>query len=87
MPMERVGRAVERSETKGFMKIIVDAEQQARSWAPRCSASVATRSSTALLDLMYAKAPYTVDPAGDAHPPDRHGADPDGMFEDLQPLT
>ena len=28
MPMERVGRAIERSETKGFMKLLVDANSQ-----------------------------------------------------------
>ena len=45
-PMTRVGRANERGETQGFMKVLVDAETSASS-APRCSASRATRSSTA----------------------------------------
>jgi hypothetical protein len=57
---DRVGRAVEKGETQGFMKVVVDAETQRRSWAPPSSASAATRRSTALLDTMYAKAPYTV---------------------------
>jgi len=38
-PMTRVGRAVEKGETQGFMKLLVDAD---------------------LLDVMYAKAPYTM---------------------------
>ncbi len=33
---------------------------RSRSWARRSSASAATRSSTRILDVMYAKAPYTV---------------------------
>jgi pyruvate/2-oxoglutarate dehydrogenase complex dihydrolipoamide dehydrogenase (E3) component len=44
-PMTRVGRAVEKGETQGFMKIAVDAETNAI-WAPRSSALAATRSST-----------------------------------------
>jgi pyruvate/2-oxoglutarate dehydrogenase complex dihydrolipoamide dehydrogenase (E3) component len=46
MPMADVGRAYERSETQGFMKIIVDAESK-QILAPHCSASRATRSSRA----------------------------------------
>ena len=41
--MTQVGRAVEKGETQGFMKIVVDAETQARSWARRFWARAATR--------------------------------------------
>ena len=44
-PMTRVGRAVEKGETQGFMKIAVDAETGAI-LAPRSSARAATRSYT-----------------------------------------
>jgi pyruvate/2-oxoglutarate dehydrogenase complex dihydrolipoamide dehydrogenase (E3) component len=44
--MTRVGRAVEKGETQGFMKVVVDAETK-RSWAPPSSAPAATRRSTA----------------------------------------
>ena len=58
-PMTRVGRAVERSETQGFMKVLVDAETQeilgASLLGIGCDEIVHS-----LLDLMYAKAPYTV---------------------------
>ncbi len=58
-PMSRVGRAVERSETQGFMKVLVDAETKeilgASLLGIGCDEIVHS-----LLDLMYAKAPYTV---------------------------
>ncbi len=58
-PMTRVGRAVERSETQGFMKVLVDAETQqilgASLLGIGCDEIVHS-----LLDMMYAKAPYTV---------------------------
>ncbi len=44
-PMTRVGRAVEKGETQGFMKVVVDAETARRFSAPRSSVSGATRSS------------------------------------------
>jgi len=59
MPMERVGRAVEKGETQGFMKILVDAETKlilgASLLGVGCDEVIHT-----ILDLMYAKAPYTV---------------------------
>ncbi len=59
MPMERVGRAVEKGETQGFMKILVDAETKlivgASLLGVGCDEVI-----HAILDLMYAKAPYTV---------------------------
>ena len=58
-PMSRVGRAVERSETQGFMKVLVDAETKeilgASLLGIGCDEIVHS-----LLDMMYAKAPYTV---------------------------
>jgi pyruvate/2-oxoglutarate dehydrogenase complex dihydrolipoamide dehydrogenase (E3) component len=58
-PMSRVGRAVEKGESQGFMKIIVDAESKQILGA----AILGTGGDEAIhsvLDLMYAKAPYTV---------------------------
>jgi len=58
-PMTRVGRAVEKGETQGFMKIVVDAETREILGA----ALLGTGGDEAIhciLDVMYAKAPYTV---------------------------
>ncbi len=58
-PMTKVGRAVEKGETQGFMKIVVDAETHAILGA----ALLGTGGDEAIhciLDVMYAKAPYTV---------------------------
>jgi len=58
-PMTRVGRAVEKGETEGFMKVLVDAETKELLGASllgiECDEVVHS-----ILDLMYAKAPYTV---------------------------
>ena len=45
-PMTRVGRAVEKGETQGFMQVVVDADTT-RSWERPSSASAATRRFTA----------------------------------------
>ncbi len=58
-PMTKVGRAVEKGETQGFMKIMVDAETRLILGA----AILGTGGDEAIhsiLDVMYAKAPYTV---------------------------
>jgi len=58
-PMSRVSRAYEKGETQGFMKICVDAETKQILGA----AILGTGGDEvvhALLDIMYAKAPYTV---------------------------
>jgi pyruvate/2-oxoglutarate dehydrogenase complex dihydrolipoamide dehydrogenase (E3) component len=59
MPMSRVGRARERGETLGFMKVLVDAQTGrilgAALLGLNCDEVVHT-----LLDLMYADAPYGV---------------------------
>jgi pyruvate/2-oxoglutarate dehydrogenase complex dihydrolipoamide dehydrogenase (E3) component len=57
-PMTKVGRAVEKGETQGFMKVVVDAKTQAILGA----AILGTAGDEAvhgILDTMYAKAPYT----------------------------
>jgi pyruvate/2-oxoglutarate dehydrogenase complex dihydrolipoamide dehydrogenase (E3) component len=58
-PMERVGRAVEKGETQGFMKILVGAETKeilgAALLGIECDEIIHS-----LLDVMYTKAPYTV---------------------------
>ncbi len=59
MPMEDVGRAYERSETKGFMKIIVDAGTRQILGAALLGIE-GDEIVQGLLDLMYAKAPFTV---------------------------
>src|SRR5262249_27322473 len=59
MPMERVGRAVVRSETKGFMKILVDADDGGLLGAALLGIG-GDEIVHSLLDIMYAKAPWTV---------------------------
>ncbi|MFQ5955632.1 MAG: FAD-dependent oxidoreductase, partial [Kiloniellales bacterium] len=58
-PMTRVSRAVERDETQGFMKVLVDADSKrilgASLLGIGCDEVVHS-----LADVMYAKAPYTV---------------------------
>ncbi|MBP2300692.1 FAD-containing oxidoreductase [Azospirillum picis] len=57
-PMTRVGRAVEKGEAQGFMKIVVDADSQeilgAAILGPDGDEAIHS-----VLDMMYAKAPYT----------------------------
>jgi pyruvate/2-oxoglutarate dehydrogenase complex dihydrolipoamide dehydrogenase (E3) component len=59
LAMEDVSRAFEKSETEGFMKILVDAETKQILGASflGCSGDEAIH---CVLDTMYAKAPYTV---------------------------
>jgi pyruvate/2-oxoglutarate dehydrogenase complex dihydrolipoamide dehydrogenase (E3) component len=58
-PMTRVARAVEKGETQGFMKILVDAESKeilgTSLLGTGCDEVIHS-----ILDVMYAKAPYTV---------------------------
>jgi pyruvate/2-oxoglutarate dehydrogenase complex dihydrolipoamide dehydrogenase (E3) component len=58
-PMSRVGRAVEKGETQGFMKVLVDAQSKqilgASFLGTGCDEVV-----HGILDMMYAKAPYTM---------------------------
>jgi pyruvate/2-oxoglutarate dehydrogenase complex dihydrolipoamide dehydrogenase (E3) component len=57
-PMTRVGRAVEKGETKGFMKVVVDAETKQILGAAILGVG-GDEAIHAILDVMSAKAPYT----------------------------
>ena len=59
MPMENVSRAYEKSETKGFMKILVDRETKEILGASLLGLS-GDEVIHCILDTMYAKAPSTV---------------------------
>ena len=59
MPMARVGRARERSETQGFMKVLVDAETD-RILGAAILGIGGDEAIHSILDVMYADAPYTV---------------------------
>jgi pyruvate/2-oxoglutarate dehydrogenase complex dihydrolipoamide dehydrogenase (E3) component len=85
MPMEDVGRAYERSETKGFMKIIVDAESKQLLGAALLGIE-GDEIVQGLLDMMYAKAPYTVIQRAMHIHPTVYEMIP-YIFEDLQPLA
>lgn len=58
-PMARVGRAVEKGETQGFMKILVDAASKAILGAAILGIE-GDEVIHSILDVMYAKAPFTV---------------------------
>jgi pyruvate/2-oxoglutarate dehydrogenase complex dihydrolipoamide dehydrogenase (E3) component len=58
-PMTKVGRAVEKGESQGFMKIVVDAETHATLGAAILGVG-GDEAIHSILDVMYAKAPYTV---------------------------
>lgn len=58
-PMTRVGRAVEKGETQGFMKVVVDAESKQILGAAILGLN-GDEAIHGMVDLMYAKAPYTV---------------------------
>jgi pyruvate/2-oxoglutarate dehydrogenase complex dihydrolipoamide dehydrogenase (E3) component len=57
-PMSRVGRAVERGESTGFMKIVVDTASKEILGAAIFGVN-GDEAIHCLLDTMYAKAPYT----------------------------
>ncbi len=59
MMMSRVGRARERGETQGFMKIVVDAESRLILGAALLGIE-ADEVIHSIIDVMYAGAPYTV---------------------------
>ena len=59
MAMEDVARAFEKGETQGFMKVLVDAETKQFLGASILGIG-GDEVVHAILDLMYAKAPYTV---------------------------
>ncbi|MEY9200598.1 FAD-containing oxidoreductase [Sinorhizobium sp. CCBAU 05631] len=57
-PMTRVGRAVEKGETQGFMKVIVDADTKDILGASILGTG-GDEAIQSILDVMYAKRPYT----------------------------
>ena len=59
MMMTRVGRARERSETQGFMKVLIDANTK-RFLGATIFGIGGDEIIHSILDLMYADAPYTV---------------------------
>jgi pyruvate/2-oxoglutarate dehydrogenase complex dihydrolipoamide dehydrogenase (E3) component len=58
-PMTKVGRAVEKGETQGFMKIAVDAESKQILGAAILGVE-GDEAIHSILDVMYTRAPYTV---------------------------
>jgi pyruvate/2-oxoglutarate dehydrogenase complex dihydrolipoamide dehydrogenase (E3) component len=67
-PMTRVGRATEKGETKGFMKVVVDAESKAILGAAILGLN-GDEAIHGMIDIMYAKAPYmTIQRAVHIHP-------------------
>ena len=56
-PMTQVGRAVEKSETLGFMKVVVDADTQ-QILGAAILGTEGDEAVHAILDTMYARAPY-----------------------------
>ena len=58
-PMTRVARAIEKDETQGFMKVLIDAQTHAILGAAILGVG-GDEIIHSILDVMYAKAPYTV---------------------------
>src|SRR4051812_6081327 len=58
MPMSRIGRAREAGETQGFMKVLVDADSKELLGAAILGMN-GDEVVHSLLDMMYAKRPYT----------------------------
>jgi pyruvate/2-oxoglutarate dehydrogenase complex dihydrolipoamide dehydrogenase (E3) component len=58
-PMTKVGRAYEKSETQGFMKVLVDADRKEILGASILGTG-GDEAIHCILDVMYAKSPYTV---------------------------
>jgi pyruvate/2-oxoglutarate dehydrogenase complex dihydrolipoamide dehydrogenase (E3) component len=58
-PMTRVGRAIEKGETQGFMKILVEADTR-KILGAAILGTGGDEVIHCILDVMYAKAPYTV---------------------------
>ena len=59
MPMTRAGRAREKGETEGFMKILVDAENR-RILGGCILGTGGDEVIHCILDVMYSGAPYTI---------------------------
>ena len=85
MPMSSVGRAVEKGETLGFMKIVVDADTK-KILGASILGTGGDEVVHSILDVMYAKAPYTViERAMHIHPTVSELIP--SMLENLQPLA
>ena len=84
-PMTKVGRAVEKGESQGFMKILVDAETKAILGASILGPG-GDEAIHCILDTMYARAPYTnIQRAVHIHPTVSELLPT--VFGDLKPLT
>jgi len=58
-PMTKVGRAVEKGETLGFMKVLIDADTK-RIMGASILGTGGDEAIHSILDVMYADKPYTV---------------------------
>jgi pyruvate/2-oxoglutarate dehydrogenase complex dihydrolipoamide dehydrogenase (E3) component len=84
-PMTRVSRAVEKGETQGFMKVLVDAQTNQILGAAILGVG-GDEVVASILNVMYAKAPYTViQRAVHIHPTVSELIPT--MLADLKPLT
>lgn len=84
-PMTRVGRAVEKGETQGFMKVVVDAETEEILGAAILGVG-GDEVVHAILDIMTAKKPYTaISRTMHIHPTVSELVPT--MLQDLEPLT
>jgi hypothetical protein len=79
LPMTKVGRAVEKGETQGFMKIIVD-EQTHEILGAAILGTGGDEAIHSILDVMYSRAAIHRYSASCAHSPDRLRADPDDAW-------
>ena len=68
MPMSSVGRAVEKGETLGFMKIMVDADTK-KILGASILGTGGDEVVHSILDVMYAEGSLYCDRARHAHPP------------------
>src|SRR5206468_5633441 len=80
-PMARVGRARERSETQGFMHVLVDGETR-RILGAALLGIEADEAIHCIVDVMTAGAPVYRDHPRRAHPSDGIGAHSDGARRD-----
>jgi pyruvate/2-oxoglutarate dehydrogenase complex dihydrolipoamide dehydrogenase (E3) component len=84
-PMTKVGRAVEKGESQGFMKVLVDAQSKEILGASILGTG-GDEAIHCIIDTMYAKAPYTtITHAVHIHPTVSELIPT--VFEDLKPLT
>jgi pyruvate/2-oxoglutarate dehydrogenase complex dihydrolipoamide dehydrogenase (E3) component len=84
-PMTKVGRAVEKGESDGFMKVLVDAESKQILGASILGTS-GDEAIHCIIDTMYARAPYTtITHAVHIHPTVSELIPT--VFEDLKPLA